>query len=70
MQIPKKILKVWEPVIEDIGITAFAKGSGINFRTLKKALESGKCKDSVFEAAQKFISQRKKTVKKLLTQAA
>lgn len=68
MIIANKILKIWSPIIEDIGYYAFAKGAGVNYRTVKKAIDTGKCKDWVFEAIQKFVSERKQAVKKMIEQ--
>jgi hypothetical protein len=70
MIIPTKKIKIWERIRDDIGYYAFAKGSGLNYRTVKKAIESGKCKDWVFEEIQKFVVERKKTVKRLTQEAA
>lgn len=65
MIIPKKILRRWERVVQDIGITAAAEGSGVNFRAFKKAMETGHCKDGTFLLVQRFIDKRTKKVKKL-----
>jgi hypothetical protein len=66
MQIPNKNLKVWKSVIADLGWTATAAGSKINFRTLKRAVDEGACLDRVFVSVEAFVAKRQAKVKKIL----
>lgn len=67
MNIPNKNLKEWNRVIEDLGWTVVADGSNINFRTLKRAVDSKKCKDRVFVSVEAFVAKRQEKVKKMLS---
>lgn len=62
MIVPKKILRRWRAAVKDVGITAIANGSGLNFRTAKRAYDSGECSDEVFDKITAYVVAREKEV--------
>lgn len=68
MQIPSNILKEIKRLIKVDGIVKTCDGSGINYRTLNRAIKIRICKDTVFEKMKAYISAREVEVSKMIEQ--
>lgn len=70
MEIPNKVKKVWEAEIKNYGHENICTEAGVNYRTLKRAVEMGNCKPYIFDlinaSIKKLRSKRDKSIKKLI----
>lgn len=63
MIIPKRILKEWKKVIEDAGVMNAASDAGVNYRTIKRTLDLGQCKDVTYDRLAAYVLVRKEFVR-------
>jgi hypothetical protein len=68
MNVPREIIKVWRKHKEHGFITAIANKSGLDPRTVSRAINDGTCEDSSFHKINDAIKSIKKEKAELIKQ--
>lgn len=68
MQIDKIILNAIEKKSNDLGVTFFAREANVNYRSVRKVIETGECTPQVYKKLCKYISKEEAKKQKLINQ--
>lgn len=59
MEVPKQVLRIWKKKTSHGVITDIAKHSGLNIRTIYRAIREGKCHQSTYEKINNYFEVKK-----------